>query len=62
MQFLIEVSTNQSSFLDSTALVIVGIVGFIAAVGIGSIALYNSKRPLDGRGEEQSDFLPKIDK
>jgi len=38
------------------------VVGFIAAVSIGSIAWYNSKRPPGWESKERPDFVPKIDK
>ncbi len=46
----------------STLLTIVGIVGFAAAVGIGSVAWYNSKRPAGWEGKERPDVVPKIEK
>ncbi|MEL6775612.1 MAG: hypothetical protein AAFO06_00020 [Cyanobacteria bacterium J06597_16] len=46
----------------SLFLTIVGVVGFAAAVGIGSIAWYNSKRPAGWEGKERPDIVPKIDK
>ncbi|NET53074.1 MAG: hypothetical protein F6K09_31735 [Merismopedia sp. SIO2A8] len=42
------------------AFTVVYIVGFIAAVGIGSIAWYNSKRPAGWEGKERPDYLPKV--
>lgn len=38
------------------------ITGFIAAVVIGSIAWYNSKRPPGWEDKERPDVVPKIDK
>lgn len=38
------------------------IVGFIAAVTIGSIAWYNSKRPPGWEDKERPDVVPKVDK
>lgn len=38
------------------------VVGFIAAVSIGSIAWYNSKRPPGWEGKDRPDFIPKVDK
>lgn len=46
----------------SLFLTIVGVVGFVAAVGIGSIAWYNSKRPAGWEDKERPDIVPKIDK
>ncbi|MEM1169380.1 MAG: hypothetical protein AAGJ08_09990 [Cyanobacteria bacterium P01_H01_bin.35] len=37
------------------------IVGFVAAVGIGSIAWYNSKRPPGWEDRERPDYIPKVD-
>ena len=38
------------------------VVGFIAAVSIGSIAWYNSKRPAGWEGKERPDIVPNIEK
>jgi len=38
------------------------VVGFIAAVSIGSIAWYNSKRPPGWEGRDRPDFIPKVNK
>jgi hypothetical protein len=42
--------------------IMVLVVGFIAAVTIGSIAWYNSKRPPGWEAKERPNFVPKIDK
>ncbi len=42
------------------AFVAVYVVGFIAAVSIGSIAWYNSKRPAGWEGQERPDFVPDV--
>lgn len=47
-------------FPISATLVLV--VGFIAAVTIGSIAWYNSKRPTGWEGKERPDVVPKVEK
>lgn len=39
---------------------LVYVVGFIAAVAIGSIAWYNSKRPPGWEGAERPDIVPTI--
>ncbi|MDF5736231.1 MULTISPECIES: photosystem II assembly protein Psb35 [unclassified Nostoc] len=44
------------------AFTLVYVVGFIAAVSIGSIAWYNSKRPAGWESKERPDFVPKIEK
>lgn len=41
---------------------LVYVVGFIAAVGIGSIAWYNSKRPAGWEDKEKPDFVPDVRK
>lgn len=41
---------------------LVYIVGFIAAVTIGSIAWYNSKRPAGWESKERPDIVPKVEK
>ncbi|MBW4646983.1 MAG: hypothetical protein KME23_29015 [Goleter apudmare HA4340-LM2] len=43
------------------AFTLVYVVGFIAAVTIGSIAWYNSKRPPGWESKDRPDFVPKID-
>ncbi|MEA5619572.1 hypothetical protein VB711_17245 [Cronbergia sp. UHCC 0137] len=44
------------------AFTLVYVVGFIAAVTIGSIAWYNSKRPAGWESKDRPDFVPKVDK
>lgn len=43
-----------------TYFVAVYVVGFIAAVTIGSIAWYNSKRPAGWENAERPDFVPDL--
>jgi hypothetical protein len=38
------------------------VIGFIAAVSIGSIAWYNSKRPPGWEGKERPDAVPEVKK
>jgi hypothetical protein len=59
MYTLAEVASSTSHFPYAT--VIVGVVGFIAAVSIGSIAWYNSKRPAGWENKERPDIVPNID-
>jgi len=40
--------------------VAVYVVGFIAAVVIGSIAWYSSKRPVGWEDAEKPDFIPEV--
>ena len=42
--------------------VAVYVIGFIAAVSIGSIAWYNSKRPAGWENAERPDFVPDVEK
>ena len=44
-----------------TYFVAVYVIGFIAAVTIGSIAWYNSKRPAGWENIERPDIVPEID-
>ena len=44
-----------------TYFVIVYVVGFIAAVTIGSIAWYNSKRPAGWENAQQPDYIPDVE-
>lgn len=37
------------------------VFGFILAATIGSIAWYNSKKPVGWKDKERPDFVPKID-
>lgn len=46
----------------SFALTAAMVVGFIAAVSIGSIAWYNSKRPTGWEDKQRPDIVPDIDK
>ncbi len=41
---------------------LVYVVGFIAAVTIGSIAWYNSKRPVGWESKDRPDIVPKVEK
>ncbi|WGV26825.1 photosystem II assembly protein Psb35 [Halotia branconii] len=60
MQAADSVATGGGHFPVSFTLVYV--VGFIAAVTIGSIAWYNSKRPAGWESKERPDFVPKVEK
>lgn len=60
MTILLQTATETSHFPVSA--IVVMIVGFIAATTIGSIAWYNSKRPLGWKNKEKPDFVPDVDK
>lgn len=50
-----------NSQFSAVLLPIVMVVGFAAAVGLGSIAWYNSKRPAGWEDKERPDFVPKVE-
>lgn len=56
---MMDVASGASSGLP-TAFTLVYVIGFIAAVVIGSIAWYNSKRPPGWEGAERPDIVPKV--
>ena len=64
MNFLLQVAGSEAlpepHFPYAATIVLV--VGFIAAVTIGSIAWYNSKRPAGWEDKERPDIVPKVDK
>ncbi len=43
------------------AFTLVYVAGFVAAVAIGSIAWYNSKRPPGWEDKSRPDVIPKVD-
>ncbi len=59
---VIETAAEKSNEFGAIALPIVGILGFVAAVTLGSIAWYNSKRPPGWEGKERPDIVPKVEK
>ncbi len=52
----------ESGFQFPLAFTLVYVVGFIAAVSIGSIAWYNSKRPAGWESKKRPDFVPEVEK
>lgn len=61
MNLLMQVAAGAESHFPFSATLVL-IIGFIAAAGIGSIAWYNSKRPVGWKNKERPDVVPKIDK
>lgn len=59
MPLLMQVEAG-TEFPAMTLLTILGIVGFLAAVSIGSIAWYNSKRPPGWETKDRPSFIPKF--
>jgi hypothetical protein len=43
-----------------SSFVLVYVVGFLAAVTIGSVAWYNAKRPPGWEDKEKPDFVPSV--
>lgn len=60
MQAAAEAVQNQPHFPVSATAVYV--VGFIAATTIGSVAWYNSKRPVGWEDKERPDIVPEVKK
>jgi hypothetical protein len=59
MMILMEAVAKASEF--PLAFTLVYAVGFVAAVGIGSIAWYNSKRPPGWEDKARPDIVPEVD-
>lgn len=60
MNILMEAMSESAPYIFS--LTTVAIVGFIAATTIGSIAWYNSKRPVGWEDKERPDIVPDVKK
>ncbi|NEP18814.1 MAG: hypothetical protein F6J97_18260 [Leptolyngbya sp. SIO4C1] len=60
MKLLIDIAVDSAPYSISLGLVVA--LGFAAAVSIGSIAWYNSKRPAGWEDKERPDIVPKIEK
>ncbi|MGF1497839.1 MAG: photosystem II assembly protein Psb35 [Elainellaceae cyanobacterium] len=56
----VDTAANQPHFPLSFTVVLV--IGFMAATTIGSIAWYNSKRPVGWQDKERPDIVPEVDK
>ncbi len=59
MELLLEISTKPGNHFP-VAFTAVYVVGFIAAVSIGSIAWYNSKRPVGWEDKGRPDVVPEV--
>ncbi len=64
MSLLMQAATQAGNegFQFPLAFTLVYVVGFIAAVSIGSIAWYNSKRPAGWESKKRPDFVPEVEK
>ncbi len=60
MNLLLQIASSEPHF-PYAATVALG-VGFVAAVTIGSIAWYNSKRPAGWENKERPNIVPEIEK
>lgn len=60
MNILLQVESTQSHFPYAAVAVLT--IGFIAAVTIGSIAWYNSKRPPGWEDKKRPDIIPPLEK
>jgi hypothetical protein len=60
MNIIMELTASTSHFPYAATAVLV--IGFLAAATIGSIAWYNSKRPVGWKDKERPDIVPDIDK
>jgi hypothetical protein len=61
LMLVAETAAEKSNDFGAIALPIVGVVGFVAAVTLGSIAWYNSKRPPGWESKERPDAVPKVE-
>ena len=57
---LTDLAVSGSGMQFPTAFTAVYVVGFIAAVSIGSIAWYNSRRPVGWEDAERPEIVPDI--
>lgn len=60
MNLILAMDLGSESYAISLNLI--GIVGFAAAVGLGSIAWYNSKRPKGWEDKSRPEIVPEIEK
>ncbi|MCC5897935.1 MAG: hypothetical protein EA395_08980 [Phormidium sp. GEM2.Bin31] len=60
MTYLLTTGAEQA-FSYPLSTVIVGVLGFIAAATLGSLAWYNSKRPPGWEDKERPNAVPDID-
>lgn len=63
MNLLMELDVSTSTGMHfPVSFTLVYVVGFIAAVTFGSIAWYNSKRPVGWENKERPDVVPEVKK
>jgi hypothetical protein len=56
---ILAITTNTPDFPIAATLVLT--LGFLAATTIGSVAWYNSKRPIGWKDKQRPDFVPKVE-
>lgn len=61
MNILLEVATKPGMQFP-VSFTAVYVIGFIAAVTFGSLAWYNSKRPVGWEDKERPDIVPEVKK
>ncbi|MCU0550055.1 MAG: hypothetical protein MUC48_11965 [Leptolyngbya sp. Prado105] len=61
MNLLLEVAMKPGMQFPTSFTLVYG-VGFVAAVTIGSIAWYNSKRPVGWEDKERPSVVPEVEK
>lgn len=54
-----DVVSNPANTLPTIPLIVIA-VGFVAAVSLGSLAWFNSKRPAGWENAERPDYVPEI--
>ena len=59
---LLQVPVENTGNHFPLAFTLVYVVGFIAAITIGSIAWYNSKRPPGWENKDRPNIIPKVEK
>jgi hypothetical protein len=61
LMLLVETAAEKSNDFGVIALPVVAVLGFVAAVTLGSVAWYNSKRPPGWEGKARPDVVPKVE-
>ena len=57
---ILAIGNGQTGASFPAAFTAVYVVGFLAAVGIGSVAWYNSKRPAGWEGRDRPNIVPEV--
>ena len=62
MTLLLQAAETATSAPYFSSLLMLGGLGFLVAVTVGSIAWYNSKRPVGWENKERPDIVPEVEK